>query len=316
MKYLITGAGQIGTQLAADLVAAGHTVTVLRRSAVPVPGTTTVSGDAADIGLLRRAAEGAAAVFHCIHSTYDARAWRRDLPHRERAVMDLAAELGIPVVFPESVYAYGTGARRLTETAPFAPVSPLGEVRRELLEARAAHPARTLSVVAADLVGPTANGQTAAFHLLILEPASRGRSVWAMGDPDAPRTYTYIPDLTAAMAYSAAHAEALAPDGDAVLTVPAEAPLTQRQMAQDAAAFAGHGPVRVRRIPTAAFHLAGVVSPMMRELANQSYLWSHPSVLQPGRLMVDQGLRPTAWDSALRKSLAGAAAASPVSPAS
>src|SRR5699024_1937441 len=168
MHFLITGAGQIGTQLVRDLTDAGHTATVLRRSSTPVPAARTHSGDAADPALLRAAADGATAIFHCIHSSYDHRAWLRDLPHRETAVMDAAAARGIPVVFPESVYAFGEGARSLAETSAPAPASPLGQVRARLLAARAAHPARTLSVVAADLIGPTAEAQSSVFQLLVM----------------------------------------------------------------------------------------------------------------------------------------------------
>jgi len=96
-----------------------------------------------------------------------------DLPDREQAVMDVTAEYGVPVVFPESAYAFGTAAQDLDDgpddgpdggtaeravTGEVEPASPLGEIRARLLAARAAHPARTLSVVAADLIGPTAVG--------------------------------------------------------------------------------------------------------------------------------------------------------------
>jgi nucleoside-diphosphate-sugar epimerase len=301
MKYLVTGAGQIGRQLVADLRAEGHDVVVLRRGEGEVPGARTVSGDAADRDLLRTAAAGASAVFHCVHTSYDAEAWERELPGREQAVMDVAAELGIPVVFPEGVYAFGKGARDLSEGAPWEPVSPLGEVRRRLLTARESHPARTLSVVAADFLGPTANPQTAAYKLMVLGPASRGRTAWVMGDPDAPRSFTYIPDFTAAMIAAARGCEALAPAGSAVLMAPSGGPLSQRQMATDAARVSGSRRARVRSIPRWVFTVSGLFSPMMRELGRQSYLWRHPSVLRAGRLTREYGMTPTPWDVVVRE---------------
>jgi nucleoside-diphosphate-sugar epimerase len=301
MKYLVTGAGQIGRQLVADLSAEGHDVVVLRRGDGAVPGARTVSGDAADRELLRTAAAGASAVFHCVHTSYDAAAWERDLPGRERAVMDAAAELGIPVVFPESVYAFGEGARDLSEDAAWEPASPLGEVRRRLLAAREAHPARTLSVVAADLLGPTANPQTSVYKMMVLGPARRGRTAWVMGDPDASRSFTYIPDLSAAMVVAARRCEALAPGGSAVLMAPSGGPLSQRQMAADAARVSGRRRVRVRRIPRWVFTVGGILSPMMRELGRQSYLWRQPSVLRAGRLTDEYGMTPTPWDAVVRE---------------
>lgn len=285
MKYIITGAGQIGTQLALDLVASGHEVTVIRRKDQSAEGTDLLRGDAGDRDLLRRAVgDSAAAIFHCIHSSYDAAAWRRDLPRREQAVMDVAAEAGIPVVFPESVYAFGTHARQLREPLIPAPVSPLGEVRAELLAARKAHPARTISVVAADLIGPTANAETSVFLMLNINPASKGKTVWTLGAPDVHRSITAIPELSKAMIDAAKRARELAPEGDAVLTSPSLPPRSQRETAAQAARDAGAEKPRVLPIPWWAIRLAGLKSPMMREIHNQRYLWDAPAVIEPGKL--------------------------------
>lgn len=310
MQYLITGAGQIGTQLARDLIGRHHEVAVLRRSPVPIPGTTLVQGDAGDRELLREAMAGAEAVFHCTHTRYSAKAWERDLPQRERAVMDVAAEYGVPVVFPESVYAFGMGAQHLAEDSPLDPVAPLGRVRAALLRNRAAHPAQTLSVVAADLLGPTAAPATSVFLSMVLTPVARGRRAWVLGDPDAPRSATYIPDLTRAMATAADRADEFASDGDAVLLAPSLPPLTQREMARRAAkALHGADGVRpappVSRIPAAAFSAAGLFSPMARELSNQQYLWRAPAVVGEGRLVRDFDLRPSSWHDVLAEWAAG-----------
>ncbi|MGO1274445.1 hypothetical protein ACTXOW_08825 [Corynebacterium variabile] len=267
-------------------------------------GADLVRGDAGDRDLLRRVvaggpggepvAEPVAAVFHCIHTSYDARAWAADLPDREQAVMDVTAEYGVPVVFPESVYAFGTAAQDLDDgpdggpdggtaeravTGEVEPASPLGEIRARLLAARAAHPARTISVVAADLIGPTADPASAVFQLLVFGPAAAGKRAWVLGDPDVPRSVTWIPDLTAAMVSAAEHAGELAPRGTAVLLAPTTLTMTQRQMAE---AVAPDGRARVSHIPWWILRVAGVFSPMMRELRRQRYLWDAPAVLRPG----------------------------------
>ncbi len=297
MKYLITGAGQIGTQLAHDLAGAGHEVAVLRRRNEAVQGAETITGDAADRDALRKAAAGAEAIFHCIHAPYSAAAWRRELPHREAAVMDAAAELGIPAVFPESVYAFGLGARDLAEGAPIAPVSPLGRVRAQLLEARAAHRARTASVVASDLLGPTSNSKASTVLATILGPASRGERAWALGDPDAPHAVTYVPDLTRAMLA----AVPLAERGGAVLLAPTAPARSQRQMAADAAIATRGGGARITRIPAAAFAVCAPFSPTTRELFRQRYLWNAPSELRAGRLTAEFGLQATPWAEVLEE---------------
>ncbi|WP_053354075.1 NAD-dependent epimerase/dehydratase family protein [Leucobacter musarum] len=302
MHALITGAGQIGTQLARELSAAGHEVTVLRRGSGAVPKARVISGDAGDRDSLRAIATGAATetsridvIFHCIHAAYSAPVWRRELPQRELAVMDIAAELDVPVIFPESVYAYGRGAVQLHEHLPLAPVSPLGEVRAELLAARAAHSARTASVIASDLVGPTATARSSVMLGMVLTPSAAGRGAWVLGDPDAPHAVTTIPDLARAMIA----AIPLASTVDTRLTAPTDAARSQRQMATDAARVAGKPARTTHRIPDTLFALAGPFSPMMREMQHQRYLWAAPSVIVPGRLTTELGLEPTPWEHTL-----------------
>lgn len=306
MRYLITGAGQIGSQLARTLTSDGHEVVILRRNAGKVDltaeGATVFVGDAADRDVVRALASDASAIFHCIHAPYSASVWQRELPAREAAVMDIAAEIDIPVVFPESVYAFGAGARDLGEDTPVLPASPLGEVRAELLAARAAHPARTASVIASDLFGPTATPQASVILGTVLAPAAAGKRAWVMGDPDAPHAVTYIPDLAHAMVAAAGLANA----GDALLTAPTAAAISQRQMAVDAAKISDQDPAGVIQIPSAAFALGAPFSPTMRELFRQRYLWEAPSLLRPGRLTTELGLQPTTWKDVLAEWAQGA----------
>ncbi len=297
MRYLITGAGQIGTQLALDFAAAGHDTVVLRRGNTPLPGTLTSSGDAGDRIALRAAAAGVDAIFHCIHAAYSAKTWLQELPHRETAVMDIAAELDIPVVFPESVYAFGQGAQHLLEDSPLAPVSPLGRVRAQLLKTRASHTARTASVVASDLLGPTSTKGGSVVLGTLLTPASKGARAWAMGDPDAPHAITYTPDLTRAMLA----AVPLARQGGVTLLAPTAPARSQRLIVANAAAAAGLSPAGVTRIPTAAFALGALFAAPMRELFHQRYLWNAPSELLPGLLTTELGLLPTPWERVLEE---------------
>ncbi|MGV0869070.1 NAD-dependent epimerase/dehydratase family protein [Corynebacterium kalidii] len=314
MRYVITGAGQIGSQLARDLLAAGHEVTVVRRGAEVEDGAELLQGDAGDRSLVQRAVAGpegtASAIFHCIHTDYDSAAWRRDLPHRELAVMDVAADADIPVIFPESVYAFGYRARDLSEpltSDDVEPVSPLGKVRADLLAARAAHPARTVSVVAADLVGPTATPGSSVFQLLVFGPAVSSRTAWVLGDPDAARSMTSIPDLTSAMVAAADESDVLAADGDVIVTSPSTEPVPQRTMAQDVARAGGVQPRPVRKIPWWVVRLAGFSSATMRELYGNRYLWDAPAVIRPGVLETRLGITPASWNDVIRDTVGRAA---------
>jgi len=310
MKYLITGAGQIGTELVSQLANAGHDVVVLRRGGGDVPAAMVVRGDAGIPDHVRSAADGATAIFHCVHAAYSAKAWRGALFGPERAAMDVAAELGIPVVFPESVYPFGAAVTSLGEDTPIAPASPLGEIRAELLAARAAHPAATASVVASDLVGPTVRPFASFIESLVIAPVVRGRRAWVMGNPDAPHAATYVPDLVRGMIAAAE----LARPGGTLLMAPTAPARSQRQMANDvvrllADAVPGTAPdaeprrARVSSIPRALFALAGLAHPMARELHHQGYLWARPNVLRPGRLTTELGIAATPWDRVLAETV-------------
>lgn len=307
MKYLVTGAGQIGTQIVRHLADAGHRVVVLRRSHQEVEGAEVLVGDVSDRDLLARAMRDAAAVFHCVHTSYDADAWRKVLPERERAVMDLAAEANIPVVFPESVYGFGSGAQDLAEGDALAPRSPMGQVRAELLAARREHEATTLSVVASDLWGPTAAPSTSVAHLAVMVPRPRGKAGYALGKPRVQHTVTYIPDLAASMMVAAENAAELAPDGDAILHAPSITECSLEELNRVVSEEAGVRRRAIRAVPVGVVRAVAWTHPMLRELVNQSYLWTRPVLMRPGTLSRRYGLEPTPLRSAVREILSSTA---------
>lgn len=305
MKYLVTGAGQIGSQLVSDLVGAGHDVVVLRRKDAPVPGAVVRSSDVLDRQLLRELVADVDAVFHCVHTVYDAKKWKEFLPSREQAVMDVAAEAGVPVVFPESVYGFGDQAVDLREGSELSPRSPLGEVRAQLMSAREQHAARTLSVVASDLWGPSAAPATSVAHLSVLGPRPQGKRGYAVGNPRLPHTLTYIPDLTVAMIFAAQRAASLAPDGNRVLHAPSPVAESLEDLNRLVSRVSG---VRYRKlwaVPNQVLGVAGRFSPMMAEIRNQSYLWTRPAVLRPGVLTEEYGLNPTDVEAGVNSTIPG-----------
>ena len=132
------------------------------QSTNPSSGSTTVcapdhvKADASDRAQLAEAATGVDVIFACAHAPYDSRKWEQILPRLDAAILDTAAELDIPVVFPESVYAFAGLNSPITESSPFAPVEDKGLIRQRLLEARSAHSATSASIIAGDLFGRTA----------------------------------------------------------------------------------------------------------------------------------------------------------------
>lgn len=302
MHHLVIGEGQIGRAIIDRALADGDRVTVLRRSVVePTAALRRVSGDVLEPEVLSAAVHGADAVHACFHAPYRARVWARELPPRERAVLDAAAARDIPVIFPESLYAFAGEATDLAEGAPLSPRDAKGQVRARLLEQRRAHAARTLSLMASDLIGPTAVGTGAAVVCaLLLERIAAGRRPIVFGDPEVGHALTYIPDLAVAMLHAARRAERLAPDGNAVLHAPSASARSQAALLAQISRLHGIPTPRPRRIPRLGLRLLAPLHPFVRELHGIAGLWYEPCVLREGILVTEEQLVPTSWEQALR----------------
>jgi nucleoside-diphosphate-sugar epimerase len=313
VHHLVIGEGQIGRAIIDRALADGDTVTVLRRrAAAPGPGIRRVTGDLLDPRVLEDAISGTDAVHACFHAPYDARIWARDLPPRELTVLDSAAAHGIPVAFPESMYGFQGSAQDLVEGSRPAPRDGKGEVREQLLAQRRAHPATTLSIVAADFLGPSAVGTAAAVVCaMVIERIAAGSRPIVVGDPAVVHSLTFVPDLAAAMLHAVRHAERLAPPGDAVLHAPSAPAHSQAELITAVSALLGERERRPVVLPRIALRALAPLNSFARELHGISGLWYAPCVLRPGILTTQEGLRPTSWEEALETTVQAAVAARP-----
>lgn len=287
---VVTGAGPVGWTVAEQLAAKGMTVRILTRSGSGPdhPLVERLVGDARDPSRLAAVFAGAGAVFHCVHgSSYTAAAWRAELPVAEQAVLAQAAAAGAVVVFPESLYSYSQPERIMTEAGPRKAQGGKRGVRTALLEARAASAANTVSVAAGDFFGPCVKGSHAGERLV---PAIlAGEKVWVVGSADQPHSFTFVPDLAAAM-IRAAQTPSL---WNKVWHAPTGPALTQRQLASAFAAAGGAGTPRLGTIPGWALRALGAVSGDMRELAETLYQFEKPFVMDSGASETAMGLHPT-----------------------
>jgi len=288
--FVVTGAGPVGWTVAEQLAAQGKRVRVLTRSGSGPehPLIERMSVDVAHPALLDGAFAGAAAVFHCIHgSAYAEDAWQRELPRAEEAVLAAAGEAGAVVVFPESLYSYSRPGTVMAEDSPRESQGGKRGVRTALLKARAASPANTVSVVAGDFFGPRVRNSHAGER--IVPAVLAGKRLLVIGSADQPHSFTYVPDLAAAM-IRAAQTPALwnrvwhAPTGPAV---------TQRRLA---AAFAEAGGVpapKMGAVPGWALRAIGLFSGGTRELAEMLYQFERPFVMDSHVSEAALGLHPT-----------------------
>ena len=288
--YLVTGAGPVGATTAVQLAERGDQVRLATRSGSG-PEHERIERIRLDVNHapdLERAMEGVGAVFHAIHgSRYHAAAWRAELPGAERAVMDAAANAGAVVVFPESLYSYGPVRGPMTEYTPSAATTGKLGVRTELLRARSAHAASTVSMVASDFYGPRV--RTAMAGERMVPRLLAGKSVQVIGRLDEPHSFTYVPDLAAAMIAAADRPQAW----NRTLHAPTAPALTQRELVEQLAEVAGVPVPRILAVPVRLLRLLGVVSGTIREAAETGYMFDRPFVMTSTVTEELLGLQPT-----------------------
>ncbi|MEU9042977.1 MULTISPECIES: NAD-dependent epimerase/dehydratase family protein [unclassified Kitasatospora] len=287
--HLVVGYGPAGAATARLLAEQGHQVRVVTRSGRPAhqpaegvegaDGVEHLAVDASDPAALAQAARGAVAIHGCAAPPLPQ--WAQRWPALSASLCAAAEESGAVLVMLGNLYGYGPladPARPITEDLPLAATGPKGRVRAAAWEqARALHEAgriRAVEVRASDFFGP---GVTDGGHLAAraMPGVLKGGSVAVLGDPDAPHSWTYLPDVARALAEVAGEERAW---GRAwhVPTVPAE---PVRAMVDRLAAEAGTAPVSVRRLSPVLLGAAGLFSPLLRELRETRYQFDRPFVV-------------------------------------
>ena len=298
--HVVTGAGPVGSTIALQLAEQGHPVRLLTRSGGG-PEHPLVERRRVDVSHAAGLAEhfdGAAAVHHCIHgSAYSAKVWRAELPAAEQAVLAAAGGAGAVVTFPESLYSYGPVEGPMTEDLPRDATHGKLGIRAELLRTRAASSTPTVSVAASDFYGPRVRMAHAGERLV---PALLSeRRVALVGSLDQPHSFTYVPDLAGAM-IRAAQTPSL---WGQFLHAPTAPPPTQRELAEALAQAAGVASPRLSVLPAWALKAAGLVSRDARELAETSYQFTSPFVLDSSHSEALLGQSPTPLDVAAKETV-------------
>ncbi|MFJ9605939.1 NAD-dependent epimerase/dehydratase family protein [Kitasatospora sp. NPDC101176] len=278
--HVVVGYGPAGAATARLLAEQGNTVRVVTRSggrgAPAVPGVEHVALDAAEPAALARAAGGAVAIHGC--AAPPLAQWAQRWPALVDSLCAAAESSGAVLVLLGNLYGYGPVSGPMTEDLPLAATGPKGRARAAGWErARALHEAgriRAVEVRASDFFGP---GVTDGGHLAsrVVPGLLKGRSIGVLGDPDAPHSWTYLPDVARAMAEIAGEERAWG----RAWHVPTAPALPVRTMVERLAAQAGTGPVAVRRFSPALLGVAGLFSPLLRELREVRYQFDRPFVL-------------------------------------
>ncbi|MER6300164.1 NAD-dependent epimerase/dehydratase family protein [Kitasatospora sp. NPDC001539] len=281
--HLVVGHGPAGAATARLLAGQGHEVRVVTRTGGPggpaVEGVEHLALDASDPVRLARAARGAVAIHGCAAPPLPQ--WAGRWPALVSALCAAAEDSGAVLVLLGNLYGYGPlpdPARPMTEDLPLAATGPKGRVRAQAWQrARALHEAgriRAVEVRASDFFGP---GVTDGGHLAarVVPALLGGRPVTVLGDPDAPHSWTYLPDVARALVEVAGEERAWG----RAWHVPTAPAASARAMVALLAAQAGTGPVAVRRLSPVLLGAAGLFSPLLRELREVRYQFERPFVM-------------------------------------
>jgi nucleoside-diphosphate-sugar epimerase len=293
-RHVVVGKGPVGSMTAGKLVERGHDVLVLSRSG----GRSTsavqhAAVDASDAAALTAAVGRADVLYNAVNPpTYDR--WTQDWPPIAAALLGAAERSGALLVTMGNLYVYGRPRGPMTADSPLAATDVKGRLRAQMwtdaLAARAAGRVRVTEARASDFVGPTV--PAAQSHLMRQLPALRaGRRAWVVGDPDAPHSWSYLPDVAATLVALGTDPRA---EGRAwhVPTTPAR---SQRQALTDLAAALGAPPARVSGVPWPVLRGIGVVQPQMRELVAIRHQWDQPFVIDATETTDVLGVEPTPW---------------------
>ena len=295
-KHVIIGAGPIGTATALLLAERGEEVVIVTRSGSGPshPAVTPAPADASSSARMAELATGAVAIYNCANPAYHR--WPTDWPPLARALLTAAERSGAVLATVSNLYGYGRVFGPMTEDLPLAATGPKGRTRAQMwLDALAAHDAgrvRATEVRASDYVAP---GPSSHLGDRVVPRLLAGKSVTVLKSADTPHTWTAVDDVARLLVTVATDERGLG----RAWHVPSNPPRTQREAVRDLCHVAGVDSVRVREHPAVLIRALGLVNPLIRELAEVSYQFENPFVLDSSAAEQTFGLVPTPWDDVL-----------------
>jgi len=301
--HVVFGAtGAIGSAVVTELVHAGRNVRAVSRGGKAPDGALGVAADVSDPAQAARAAAGASVIYHCASPPYTR--WPQLFPPLTRSILEAAESTGATLVFADNLYAYGPVAGPLREDLPAVAGGRKGRIRVEMAaELLAAHrdgQARVVIGRASDYYGPHGTGSTAGETVFGRILAGK-RPQWP-GRLDQPHTFHYLPDIARGLLVLADRREA---DGQ-VWHLPAAPPLTAQQFFDMIAAAAGQPvPVHASIVSPALLAVAGIFSPLLREMRETTYQFRSPFVIDASKFETAFGHpEPTPHRDAIQRTVA------------
>lgn len=234
-------------------------------------GAGTAEADATDAPALTRACAGHNVIVNALNPPYHK--WRTEMPKLTASVIAAARANGAGVLIPGNVYNYGTDLPAvLTADTPKAASHGKGLLREEMEAAFRASGVPTMVLRAGDFIEAEKTGNW--FDSIICKDILKGKFAYP-GAMDLPHAWAYLPDMARAAAMLAQQADQW--QGFAEVLFPGYT-MTGQDLHAHLSALAGRD-LRTSGVPWFAIRALGLVSPLMKEVAEMRYLWARPHAI-------------------------------------
>ncbi len=273
LQVVLGASGGTGRAIVDELVRQGRQVrAVSRRAIAGLPaGVEHVMADLYDRAGAARAVAGAAVVYHAAQPAYEK--WDGNFERLNNSIADATAAARARLVFADNLYMYGPGGSPMTEATPQRATDRKGTLRIRLAADLLARGERgELDVVIArssDYFGPygvnTGPGER------VFGAALQGKAASVVGSLDAPRSFSYLPDMARAMVMLGDRDEAVG----RAWHLPVMDPLTVRDFLDRIFTAAGT-PVKTQVAGPITLRVLGLFVPPLREIAVVLYQWQEP----------------------------------------
>jgi nucleoside-diphosphate-sugar epimerase len=300
--HVVFGAGQVGRVLVDTLAGQGKAVRVVARHCPPqLPASAdSREADVTDHEAAADAAKGASVIYQCLNAPYTE--WSERFPPLQRGVVAAAERTGALLVTLENLYGYGpTGGSPMTEALPLTATTVKGRARAaltsELLALSDAGRIRIAIGRASDFFGAGVTESTLGAR--VFGKALAGKKADFIGNPDLLHTYSYVPDIARGLATLGSDDRSIGQ----VWHLPGPETVTTRAVLAMVAGEVGH-PVGIRKVPKPVLSVLGLVNPMMKGLAEMSYEFDAPFVLDTEKFRTTFGTDVTPLAEAVAATVA------------
>ena len=302
--HVVFGTGPVGIATAQVLLTRKKAVTVVNRSgqlprAFAGTAVRVKTCDLLDAAQVANIAEGATHLYHCANLLYHQ--WKEILPSIQANLVEAAVKNKSVLTLSENLYMYDGGVEKINEDTSIRPPTRKGKIRQDL-SAALEKGLDWVSIRASDYYGPWATYQSAFGTDRFLDVLRKGKSPSLLGNPLILHSYTYIGDFGEALVQAAlkpsSHGRAwICPNAPAVSSEAIGKLFVKFWDGKDLSR------VRFKALPRMMVHLAGIFSPMIRELVEMLYQKEEPYVVDGSGFEKELGMIATSLEEGVRQTL-------------